>query len=51
LTRGERSRSDPEAFRVSIDCWNSGIRVSCHSRLPNSNGELTETARSGAVTA
>ena len=37
--------------RVSMDCWKRPIRVSRHSRLPKSSGELTAAASTGPATA
>ena len=42
--------SEP-TLRVSTDCWNSAMRVSCHRRLPKSSGELAAAAMTGPATA
>ena len=51
LTRGVCSRRWGMDRRVSMDCWKSPTRVSRHSRLPKSSGELTAAAMTGPVTA
>ncbi len=43
-TRGRTPCSFSSSGRVSVACSNSVIRVSCHSCLPNRNGELAPSA-------
>ncbi len=47
-TRGAMSRTWGLGPRVSTDCLNSAILVSSQSRFPNSRGELTAAASTGA---
>ena len=43
-TRGRTPCSFSSSGRVSVDCSNSVIRVSCHNCLPNRYGELAASA-------
>ena len=43
-TRGRTPCSFSSSERVSVACSNSVILVSCHSRLPNRNGEFAASA-------
>ena len=43
-TRGRTPCAFSSSERVSVDCSNSGMRVSRHSSLPRKNGELAPTA-------
>ena len=48
--RAACSRVFGRRLLVSMLCWKSPIRVSRHSRRPNSSGEFVEHASNGAVT-